>query len=147
MEVDSYHSYLCQENNCFSIMFCSKKYWKGLFIHLMFFFGQTEVNFLGQLRHPNLVKLIGYCCEDDHRLLVYEFMFRGSLENHLFRSNPSTPVCQIVNDIITEFLSCHCLHTVFCFLECHPLITTHWTDKKNINDVTFLIFVTAVGTI
>ncbi|KAK4487754.1 hypothetical protein RD792_005573 [Penstemon davidsonii] len=27
----------------------------------------TEVNFLGQLRHPNLVKLIGYCCEDDHR--------------------------------------------------------------------------------
>ncbi|PWZ39261.1 putative serine/threonine-protein kinase PBL8 [Zea mays] len=45
----------------------------------------TEVNCLGQLRHPNLVKLIGYCCEDDHRLLVYEFMFRGSLENHLFR--------------------------------------------------------------
>ncbi|CAH8269644.1 unnamed protein product [Arabidopsis lyrata] len=45
----------------------------------------TEVNFLGQLRHPNLVKLIGYCCEDDHRLLVYEFMLRGSLENHLFR--------------------------------------------------------------
>lgn len=45
----------------------------------------TEVNFLGQLRHPNLVKLIGYCCEDDHRLLVYEFMFRGSLENTLFR--------------------------------------------------------------
>uniref|UniRef100_A0A804NYD9 non-specific serine/threonine protein kinase n=1 Tax=Zea mays TaxID=4577 RepID=A0A804NYD9_MAIZE len=48
----------------------------------------TEVNCLGQLRHPNLVKLIGYCCEDDHRLLVYEFMFRGSLENHLFRTTP-----------------------------------------------------------
>lgn len=45
----------------------------------------TEVSFLGQLRHPNLVKLVGYCCEDDHRLLVYEFMFRGSLENHIFR--------------------------------------------------------------
>ncbi|XP_047340728.1 probable serine/threonine-protein kinase PBL8 [Impatiens glandulifera] len=49
----------------------------------------TEVNFLGQLRHQNLVKLIGYCCEDDHRLLVYEFMFRGSLENHLFRKATS----------------------------------------------------------
>lgn len=45
----------------------------------------TEVNFLGQLRHSNLVKLIGYCCEDDHRLLVYEYMYRGSLEHHLFR--------------------------------------------------------------
>lgn len=47
---------------------------------------QTEVIFLGQLRHPNLVKLIGYCCEDEHRLLVYEHMPRGCLENQLFRS-------------------------------------------------------------
>ena len=44
------------------------------------------MNFLGDLVHPNLVKLIGYCIEDDQRLLVYEFMPRGSLENHLFRS-------------------------------------------------------------
>lgn len=45
----------------------------------------AEINYLGQLYHPNLVKLIGYCLEDDHRLLVYEFMPKGSLENHLFR--------------------------------------------------------------
>ncbi|XP_076954956.1 serine/threonine-protein kinase PBL34-like [Bidens hawaiensis] len=45
----------------------------------------AEVDFPGQLYHPNLVKLIGYCIEDDQRLLVYEFMTRGSLENHLFR--------------------------------------------------------------
>ena len=46
---------------------------------------QTEVNYLGQLHHPNLVKLIGYCLEGEYRLLVYEFMPKGSLENHLFR--------------------------------------------------------------
>ncbi|KAG8095255.1 hypothetical protein GUJ93_ZPchr0012g19118 [Zizania palustris] len=45
----------------------------------------TEVNYLGQYSHPNLVELIGYCCDDDHRLLVYEYMANGSLENHLFR--------------------------------------------------------------
>ncbi|MBA0685758.1 hypothetical protein Goari_013406, partial [Gossypium aridum] len=45
----------------------------------------AEVDYLGNLLHPNLVKLVGYCIEDDHRLLVYEFMSRGSLENHLFR--------------------------------------------------------------
>ncbi|XP_008789617.2 probable serine/threonine-protein kinase PBL17 [Phoenix dactylifera] len=45
----------------------------------------AEVNYLGQLSHPNLVKLIGYCCENEHRLLVYEFMACGSLERHLFR--------------------------------------------------------------
>ncbi|EXB30116.1 putative receptor-like protein kinase [Morus notabilis] len=45
----------------------------------------AEINFLGDLVHPNLVKLIGFCIEEDHRLLVYEFLPRGSLENHLFR--------------------------------------------------------------
>ncbi|MBA0572227.1 hypothetical protein Golob_002584 [Gossypium lobatum] len=34
----------------------------------------AEINYLGQLHHPNLVKLIGYCLEDEHRRLVYEFM-------------------------------------------------------------------------
>ncbi|KAJ7953320.1 Protein kinase [Quillaja saponaria] len=51
----------------------------------------AEVIFLGQLRHPHLVKLIGYCCEDEERLLVYEFMPRGSLENHLFKRISSLP--------------------------------------------------------
>ncbi|XAR49885.1 Non-specific serine/threonine protein kinase [Bertholletia excelsa] len=45
----------------------------------------TEVILLGQLRHPHLVKLIGYCYEDEQRLLVYEYMARGNLENQLFR--------------------------------------------------------------
>ncbi|KAI5079302.1 hypothetical protein GOP47_0004781 [Adiantum capillus-veneris] len=45
----------------------------------------AEVHYLGALHHPNLVKLIGFCAEDCNRLLVYEYMPRGSLENHLFR--------------------------------------------------------------
>ncbi|GAV88750.1 Pkinase_Tyr domain-containing protein [Cephalotus follicularis] len=45
---------------------------------------QSEVNFLGRLYHPNLVRLLGYCMEDIDLLLVYEFMQKGSLENHLF---------------------------------------------------------------
>ncbi|KAK6913200.1 Serine-threonine/tyrosine-protein kinase, catalytic domain [Dillenia turbinata] len=51
----------------------------------------AEVNLLGDLLHPHLVKLIGYCIEDDQRLLVYEFMPRGSLENHLFRRSLPLP--------------------------------------------------------
>jgi hypothetical protein len=51
----------------------------------------AEINFLGNLLHPNLVKLVGYCIEDDQRLLVYEFMPRGSLENHLFRRSLPLP--------------------------------------------------------
>jgi serine/threonine protein kinase len=55
-------------------------------IVLTFLLLQTEVDYLGQLHHKNLVKLIGYCSDGDNRLLVYEFMPKGSLENHLFRS-------------------------------------------------------------
>ncbi|CAL9203939.1 unnamed protein product [Musa hybrid cultivar] len=46
---------------------------------------QSEVNFLGRLSHPNLVRLLGYCWEEKELLLVYEYMAKGSLENHLFR--------------------------------------------------------------
>uniref|UniRef100_A0A1J3ESI2 non-specific serine/threonine protein kinase n=1 Tax=Noccaea caerulescens TaxID=107243 RepID=A0A1J3ESI2_NOCCA len=52
---------------------------------------RSEVNFLGMLSHPNLVKLLGYCREDKELLLVYEFMPKGSLENHLFRRSEPFP--------------------------------------------------------
>ncbi|KAG2672053.1 hypothetical protein I3760_13G021100 [Carya illinoinensis] len=48
----------------------------------------AEVQFLGVVEHPNLVKLIGYCATDGRRgiqrLLVYEYMANKSLEDHLF---------------------------------------------------------------
>ncbi|KAI3955752.1 hypothetical protein MKW98_006112 [Papaver atlanticum] len=37
-----------------------------------------------QLKHPSLVKLEGYCCKDEHRVIVYEFLRRGSLGDNLF---------------------------------------------------------------
>ncbi|KAH9768422.1 protein kinase domain-containing protein [Citrus sinensis] len=47
----------------------------------------TEVNVLGVVEHPNLVKLIGYCAEDDERgiqrLLIYEYMPNRSVQDHL----------------------------------------------------------------
>jgi len=56
----------------------------------------AEVQFLGIVNHPNLVKLLGYCSVDGERgiqrLLVYEFMPNGSLEDHLFnKSLPPLP--------------------------------------------------------
>lgn len=56
----------------------------------------AEVQFLGVVNHPNLVKLLGYCLVDDERgiqrLLVYEFVPNRSLENHLFnRAFPPLP--------------------------------------------------------
>ncbi|RAL53990.1 hypothetical protein DM860_004461 [Cuscuta australis] len=48
----------------------------------------AEVQFLGVVDHPNIVKLIGYCSVDAERgiqrLLVYEYMPNRSLDDHLF---------------------------------------------------------------
>ncbi|MBA0746401.1 hypothetical protein Gogos_008923 [Gossypium gossypioides] len=47
----------------------------------------TEVNVLGVVEHQNLVKLVGYCAEDDERgiqrLLIYEYMPNRSVQDHL----------------------------------------------------------------
>ncbi|XP_024523559.1 G-type lectin S-receptor-like serine/threonine-protein kinase At1g34300 [Selaginella moellendorffii] len=41
---------------------------------------KAEVATLGRVHHVNLVKLLGYCAEGSHRLLVYEFLSNGSLD-------------------------------------------------------------------
>ncbi|KNA24218.1 hypothetical protein SOVF_017650 [Spinacia oleracea] len=48
----------------------------------------VEVLMLSLLHHVNLVNLIGYCADGDQRLLVYEYMALGSLEDHLFDFPP-----------------------------------------------------------
>nr|POE49981.1 g-type lectin s-receptor-like serine/threonine-protein kinase rlk1 [Quercus suber] len=45
---------------------------------------KTEVSVIGQTHHKNLVRLLGYCDEGQHRLLVYEYMSNGSLASFLF---------------------------------------------------------------
>lgn len=47
----------------------------------------SEVKIISQLRHRNLVQLIGWCHERGELLLVYEFMPNGSLDAHLFKQN------------------------------------------------------------
>ncbi|KAK2419304.1 L-type lectin-domain containing receptor kinase IX.1 [Trifolium repens] len=45
----------------------------------------TEVKIISQLRHRNLVQLIGWCHMKKDFLLIYEFMQNGSLDSHLYR--------------------------------------------------------------
>ncbi|KAL0377640.1 UNVERIFIED_CONTAM: Calcium/calmodulin-regulated receptor-like kinase [Sesamum radiatum] len=45
---------------------------------------QTEVSLLARLHHRNLVNLVGYCIDKGQRMLVYEYMSNGSLENLIY---------------------------------------------------------------
>ncbi|CAJ2636323.1 unnamed protein product [Trifolium pratense] len=68
----------------------------------------TEVKVISQLRHRNLVKLIGWCHDKGEFLLVYEFMPNGSLDYHLFGKR--TPLAWSVRHRITLGLASSVLY-------------------------------------
>ncbi|KAJ1393433.1 Serine/threonine-protein kinase, active site [Sesbania bispinosa] len=44
---------------------------------------KVEVEAIGRVRHKNLVRLLGYCVEGAYRMLVYEYVDNGNLEQWL----------------------------------------------------------------
>ncbi|KAM7485550.1 hypothetical protein LguiA_001559 [Lonicera macranthoides] len=45
----------------------------------------TELKIIGRTHHKNLVRLLGFCIENDQQLLVYELMKKGTLSDFLFK--------------------------------------------------------------
>ncbi|KAL8232359.1 hypothetical protein R6Q57_002137, partial [Mikania cordata] len=45
---------------------------------------QAEVNFLGRLAHPNIIRLLGYCKDDPFHSLVYKYIPNKSFDRFLF---------------------------------------------------------------
>ena len=48
-----------------------------------FYISILQVDLLSRLHSPYLVELLGYCADQNHRLLIFEFMHNGSLQHHL----------------------------------------------------------------
>ncbi|CAL0316579.1 unnamed protein product [Lupinus luteus] len=44
---------------------------------------RTEVDLLSRLHSPYLVELLGYCADQNHRLLIFEYMPNGTLHHYL----------------------------------------------------------------
>ncbi|KAJ3670617.1 hypothetical protein LUZ60_008043 [Juncus effusus] len=46
-----------------------------------------EVSVIGQINHINLARMCGYCLENQHRLLVYEYVENESLDKYLSKND------------------------------------------------------------
>lgn len=64
----------------------------------------AEVEAIGSIHHINLVRLIGFCIQGSHRLLVFEHMSKGSLDKWIYYKENNAPLdwharYQIITDI------------------------------------------------
>ena len=75
---------------------------------------KNEVQILPKLQHNNIVKLLGFCAERSERIVVYEHMENGSLEDVIF----GMLICLLI--INTDILY-SCTHNLFLRFEINNL--------------------------
>lgn len=91
------------------IRFCVHDWFKVVAVKQLKILGTKPKEFtehvikLSDLQHPNLAELIGYCAEDEYRILVFEYMPMGSIIDNLHGNYDS-------------LLTCCVLVIVFCYV-------------------------------
>ncbi|XP_021719467.1 uncharacterized protein LOC110687158 [Chenopodium quinoa] len=73
---------------------------------------KNEILILAKLQHRNLVRLLGFCLEEDEMLLIYEFVTNKSLDNFLFepmqgKSMPWETRYKVINGVARGLLYLH----------------------------------------
>ncbi|GLU10938.1 hypothetical protein SLE2022_277130 [Rubroshorea leprosula] len=97
---------------------------------------RNEVELLCQLRHQNLVCLLGLCHEKDERILVYEHMTHRSLDRHVFGNADPLSWKRRLEICIGAARGLHYLHTgakhtiIHCNVKPHNILLNDNWDAK-----------------
>lgn len=78
---------------------------------------QSEIYSLSFARHKNIVMLLGYCCEKNCNVLVYEYICNRSLYWHLFGK-----YLNFLELLLEEFHA----QTFHFLIECYLLLTLYF---------------------
>ncbi|KAM3707311.1 hypothetical protein ACJW31_02G015000 [Castanea mollissima] len=85
----------------------------------------TELKIIGRTHHRNLVRLLGFCVENDQRLLVYELMPNGTLSQFLFKEGERPTWLQRAEVALEIARGLHYLHEEYFGLS--KLLNKHQT--------------------
>ncbi|XP_023749738.1 leucine-rich repeat receptor-like protein kinase TDR [Lactuca sativa] len=91
----------------------------------------AEVDVLGNVRHRNIVRLLGYCTNRECTMLLYEYMPNGSLDDLLHGKNKSD---NLMADWVTRYKIALGVAQGICYLhhDCDPVIVHRDLKPSNI---------------
>ncbi|XP_077235403.1 leucine-rich repeat protein kinase family protein [Tasmannia lanceolata] len=91
----------------------------------------AEVEVLGNVRHRNIVRLLGCCSNSESTLLLYEYMPNGSLDDLLHGKNKGE---NLVADWLTRYKIAVGVAQGICYLhhDCDPVIVHRDLKPSNI---------------
>ncbi|GFY84372.1 leucine-rich repeat protein kinase family protein [Actinidia rufa] len=91
----------------------------------------AEVDVLGNVRHRNIVRLLGCCSNSDCTMLLYEYMPNGSLDDLLHGKNKGD---NLVADWLTRYKITLGVAQGICYLhhDCDPVIVHRDLKPSNI---------------
>ena len=73
---------------------------------------KNEIELLCQLRHPNLMTLLGFCDHKDEKIVVYEYMANGSLHDRLYCSDVKKELLTWKHRLNISIGAAHGLHYI-----------------------------------
>ncbi|XP_022730984.1 leucine-rich repeat receptor-like protein kinase TDR isoform X2 [Durio zibethinus] len=91
----------------------------------------AEVDVLGNVRHRNIVRLLGCCCNRECTMLLYEYMPNGNLDDLLHGKNKGE---NLVADWVTRYKIALGVAQGICYLhhDCDPVIVHRDLKPSNI---------------
>ncbi|XP_058205212.1 leucine-rich repeat receptor-like protein kinase TDR [Rhododendron vialii] len=91
----------------------------------------AEVDVLGNVRHRNIVRLLGCCSNNECTMLLYEYMPNGSLDDLLHEKNKGE---NLVADWLTRYKIALGVAQGICYLhhDCDPVIVHRDLKPSNI---------------
>lgn len=91
----------------------------------------AEVEVLGNVRHRNIVRLLGCCCNRDCTMLLYEYMPNGNLDDLLHGKNKAQ---NLGADWVTRYKIALGVAQGICYLhhDCDPVIVHRDLKPSNI---------------